>query len=70
MGCVGEGGNGIEVQTERMRTGYPAGTGRRNDVVLASLRHQYDCDVSTTSFRRDIPTGYLLLLAHKSVLPT
>ena len=40
--CWGEGGNGIEVQTERMRTGYPADIGRRNDVLLTSMRCQYD----------------------------
>ena len=48
---LGREGMGIEVQAERMRTGYPAGTCHRNDVVLTSMRRQYD---DVTSVRRHL----------------
>ena len=50
-GVWGKGVNGIEVEAERMQTGYPAGTCRRNDVVLTSVRRQYD---DVTSVRRHL----------------
>ena len=50
-GVWGTGGNKIEVEAERMQTGYPAGTWRRNGVVLMSIRRQYD---DVTSVRRHL----------------
>ena len=50
-GVWGMGGNGIEVEAERMQTGYPAGTLSRQDVVLTPMRRQYD---DVTSVRRHL----------------
>ena len=69
MGCGGKGGNGIEVRLKECglatHQAYDIVT-HHTDVDATSVLR---CDVSTTSFKRDVPTVYLSLLAHKSFQP-